>query len=98
MEPGSMRVPDLGLEARNRGIALVGPMFRHFGQDPTPAEIMRSRAPGVHEWVGRMWNSRATGTAPEPLSRVDAPLGALLLEACETHLVQLRENAIAYGR
>jgi hypothetical protein len=78
--------------------AFVGPMFRHFGQDPTPAEIMRSRAPGVYEWVARMWNLRDTGDAPELLAKVDAPLAALLVEACETHLVQIRENAVAYGR
>ncbi len=48
--------------------AFVGPMFRHFGQDPTPAEIMRARAPGVYEWVARMWNLRDTGDAPELLA------------------------------
>jgi glutathione S-transferase len=76
----------------------MGPMLRHFGQDPTPAEIMRSRAPGVYEWVGRMWNSRATGTKPELLSKVDARLADLLVEACESHLVQLRENAVAFSQ
>lgn len=76
----------------------MGPMLRHFGQDPTPAEVMRSRAPGVHEWVARMWNSRASGKAPEILAKIDAPLVELLVEACETHLVQLRENAVAYER
>jgi glutathione S-transferase len=33
-----------------------GSMFRHFFCDPTPAGIMRTRAPAVHEWVARMWN------------------------------------------
>jgi glutathione S-transferase len=78
--------------------AFMGPMLRHFGQDPTPAEIMRSRAPGVYEWVARMWNLRDTGGTRELLATVDAPLAALLVEACETHVVQLRENAAAYGR
>jgi hypothetical protein len=59
---------------------------------------MRSRAPGVYAWVARMWNSRATGSPPEILSKIDAPLAALLVEVCETHLVQLRENAIAFDR
>jgi hypothetical protein len=76
----------------------MGPMLRHFGQDPTPQEIMRTRAPGVYAWVARMWNTRASGAAPALLSTIDAPLLALLREACETHLVQLRENAVAYGR
>ncbi|MCP5056381.1 MAG: glutathione S-transferase family protein [bacterium] len=78
--------------------ALMGPMFRHFGQDPTPEEIMRTRAPRVYEWVARMWNLRATANTPELLEKADAPLAAFLVEACETHLVQLRENAIAYGQ
>ncbi|MCR2747631.1 glutathione S-transferase family protein [Limnobacter parvus] len=37
---------------------LYGSMFRHFFCDPTPAQIMRTRAPAVHEWVARMWNTR----------------------------------------
>jgi len=76
----------------------MAPMLRHFGQDPTPAEIMRRQAPGVYAWVGRMWNARATATAPQLLVDIDPPLSALLAEACETHLVQLRENAIAHAR
>jgi glutathione S-transferase len=35
----------------------VGPMFRHFAQDPTPAELMRQRAPRVYTWVARMWEA-----------------------------------------
>ncbi|BET26267.1 glutathione S-transferase [Limnobacter thiooxidans] len=37
---------------------LYGSMFRHFFCDPTPARIMRLRAPAVHEWVARLWNTR----------------------------------------
>jgi glutathione S-transferase len=37
---------------------MMAPMFRHFSQDPTPAEIMRTRAPAVYEWAARMWNLR----------------------------------------
>ena len=39
---------------------LYGPMFRHFSQDPTPAEVMRLRAPAVFEWVARLWNARGS--------------------------------------
>jgi glutathione S-transferase len=77
---------------------LMGPMFRHFGEDPVPAEIMRSRAPGVYAWVARMWNTSASTDAPRWLSEIDAPLSALLREAGETHLVQLRANATAFAR
>ncbi len=77
---------------------LMGPMLRHFGQDPTPAEIMRNEAPAVFDWLSRVWN--AGQSAPEPvfLDRVPEDAEALLKEICETHLVQLAENASAYAR
>lgn len=39
---------------------LYGPMFRHFALDPAPARVMRDQAPAVMEWVGRMWNAKAS--------------------------------------
>lgn len=77
---------------------LMGPMLRHFGQDPTPAEIMRDTAPQVMEWVARMWNAQAQVQA-EPgsfVSAVPEDLKPLLQEVCETHLVQLIANAEAW--
>jgi hypothetical protein len=76
----------------------VGPMFRHFGQDPTPAELMRQRAPRLYVWVARMWEARSDDDVRELVPAIDPPLSALLREVCETHLVQLRENARAYGQ
>jgi hypothetical protein len=76
----------------------IGPMFRHFAQDPTPAELMRQRAPRVYTWVARMWEARAQSDTAELLSEVDAPLAVLIREACETHLRQLYENARAYAQ
>jgi glutathione S-transferase len=73
------------------------PMFRHFAQDPTPAELMRQRAPRVYTWVARMWEASPQPDGAQILSQVDAPLAALLREVCETHLVQLRENATAWA-
>lgn len=73
-----------------------GPMFRHFSQDPTPAELMRQRAPRLHTWVARMWEARSQPDKAGILAEIDAPLAALLRETCETHLVQLRENARAH--
>lgn len=76
---------------------MMAPMLRHFGQDPTPAEIMRERAPAVYQWVARMWNARPARDDPQLIDRIDAPLEAFLGEICETHLVQLQENARAFG-
>lgn len=39
---------------------MFGPMFRHFGLDPTPARVMLQRAPAVYEWLARLWNARAS--------------------------------------
>ncbi|MEO1027989.1 MAG: glutathione S-transferase N-terminal domain-containing protein [Pseudomonadota bacterium] len=75
---------------------IMAPMYRHFGQDPTPVEIMRNRAPAVYEWVARMWNTKAAGTHPELISEPDKLLADFLEEISETHLAQLRQNAVAY--
>ena len=37
---------------------LFGPMFPHFGNDPTPQEIMHVRAPHLARWLGRLWSTR----------------------------------------
>lgn len=37
---------------------LFGSMFRHFSSDPTPAAIMRERAPNVMLWIARLWAAR----------------------------------------
>lgn len=76
---------------------MMAPMFRHFSMDPDPAHIMRRNAPAVYAWVSRMWNVKAEDAAGELIDTPDAPLIALLKEISETHLVQLRENAIAFS-
>ena len=77
---------------------MMGPMFRHFGQDPTPAFIMRYQAPAVFEWVARMWNAGATAGEAEFVESVPDDTIPMLKEISGTHLVQLRENAAAYAR
>jgi glutathione S-transferase len=75
---------------------LMAPMFRHFSQDPVPAEIMRTRAPAVYAWVARMWDTKpddATGF----VSEIPSDASPLLKEICETHLEQLEANASAFA-
>lgn len=48
----------LGQRPTLADFGLYGSMFRHFFCDPTPAMIMRLRAPAVHEWVARLWNTK----------------------------------------
>jgi len=74
---------------------MMGPMFRHFGQDPTPQEVMRTRAPLVYEWVARMWTAADRGT-PDFAETIPDAAAPLLRETCETHLVQLAANAQAF--
>ena len=87
----------LGQSPTIADFGMMAPMFRHFGQDPTPAEIMRERAPAVYEWVARMWNAKPGPQDPQLIVSIDAPLRFFLTEICETHLVQLCENARAFG-
>ncbi|MEP2987749.1 MAG: glutathione S-transferase family protein [Parasphingorhabdus sp.] len=75
---------------------MMGPMFRHYGQDPTPQEIMRNTAPAVYEWVARMWHGQDQGQ-PKFVTQIPEDAAPLLKEICETHLVQLTANAEAFA-
>jgi glutathione S-transferase len=76
----------------------MAPMLRHFGQDPTPAELMRERAPAVYAWVARVWNAKPRADGPRFVDSVPEAAGPMLREVCETHLRQLAVNAEAFGR
>lgn len=73
-----------------------GPMFRHFGNDPDPAEIMRRRAPAVAEWLARLWD----GPQPERRPRWHWPDGpewqALWARIAGDFLPYLHANALAF--
>jgi glutathione S-transferase len=76
---------------------LFGPLFRHFAQDPTPAYIMRETAPAVFEWVGRLWNARASQLSGELVTGIPADISPLLEEIGATHLQNLVANAAAWS-
>jgi glutathione S-transferase len=88
----------LGNKPSLADFGLMGPMLRHFGQDPTPAEIMRDTAPFVFEWVARMWNAGQQSENGELLTAVPDDLAPMLKEICETHLAQLVANAEAWHK
>ena len=78
-------------------IGLMGPVWRHFVHDPTPARLLQERAPAVFEWAARMWNARARQIGGEQLLReVPADLSPLLSEIGQTHLEALATNALAH--
>lgn len=68
-------------------------MFRHFGQDPTPAHIMRETAPAVFEWQARLWNATASTTAGPLVDGVPADLDPILDEIGSAYLPYLNANA-----
>jgi glutathione S-transferase len=77
---------------------LFGPMFRHFSLDPTPARLMRDRAPAVYAWVARLWNARAGRLRagwPAPGALPEA-WRALLADVGSGHLPALHANAVAW--
>ncbi|BFM15431.1 glutathione S-transferase family protein [Maricurvus nonylphenolicus] len=75
----------------------MGPMFRHFSIDPTPAKIMRDKAPHVYQWVARMWALKMDDVAdanwnvqPGQLPQDWLPF---VKDICEAYLPYLLENA-----
>lgn len=75
-------------------------MFRHFALDPTPSLIMQARAPAVFEWVGRMWNARASRLADAPwpaAGTLPALWDPILRDIGEAYLPYLHANARAWA-
>lgn len=88
----------LGAAPSIADFGMMGPMLRHFGQDPTPAEIMRNEAPVVFAWLSRVWNASQDNTELNFVDTIPGDTMPMLKEIAETHLVQLAHNAEAYGR
>lgn len=74
-----------------------GPMFRHFGCDPTASAIMRDRAPGVWAWVARVWNARPSAGETTLPVRVPADWSPLLDDVGTAFLPYLCANAEAWN-
>ena len=73
-------------------------MFRHFGNDPDPAEIMRARAPHTYAWLARLWNTKAQALGAKqhwvfPKGRHWTPL---LDRIANDYLPYLKANAEAF--
>jgi hypothetical protein len=76
---------------------LMGPFWRHFVHDPTPAQLMQERAPAGFAWAGRTWNARASALGDRPLlDGIPADWTPILREIGETHLEALAANAAAF--
>lgn len=75
----------------------MAPMLRHFGHDPTPAEIMRNRAPAVFSWLARMWDASPAEGGSHFIEEIPSDAKPMLEEVCGTHLEQLAANVMAYA-
>jgi glutathione S-transferase len=74
-------------------IAFMGPMFRHFSNDPVPAEIMRTQAPRVWEWIARLWNSQPNALTGDWLQGIPENWNPLLDDIGRNYLPYLCANA-----
>jgi glutathione S-transferase len=85
----------LGQSPTLADFGFFAPMFRHFSQDPTPAELMRQRAPAVFEWQARLWNARASNSkmGSELVSGIPEDWGPLLDDIGQAYLPYLCANA-----
>lgn len=79
-----------------------GSMFYHFSNDPTPNRIMQDRAPGVYEWVARMWNARSSRLKDDEFlvspDEVPAEWAPILADVCEAYLPYLGRNAKEFDK
>lgn len=86
----------LGARPCEADFGCFGSMFRHFASDPTPARLMRERAPRTQAWVARLWALAPRDFAAAPVL-VEPPESAraLIRLAAATHLPYLEANAAA---
>ena len=83
----------LGDRPTRADFGFMGPMFRHFSCDPDPARIMRDHAPGVYEWVARMWNMRPKRfSRAAQIDEIPDDLDALLEPVVSVYLPYLAAN------
>jgi glutathione S-transferase len=86
----------LGTRPSLADFGFFGPMFRHFAMDPPSARVMRETAPGVFEWVARVWNARASVMEGELLAHVPDDWGPILDSIGSAYLPYLCANAEAW--
>lgn len=88
----------LGQQPTIADIGLMGPFWRHFAHDPTPAKLMQDDAPSVFAWAARTWSARADRVGDRDLEDgIPADLSPLLVEIGQTHLEALAANAAAHA-
>lgn len=77
-----------------------GPMYRHFGNDPESAEVVRRYGPNTYEWLARLWNAKIPKLPQQqiwvwPQGEHWAPL---LQRIAQDYLPYLHQNALAFAK
>lgn len=86
----------MGARPTEADFGLFGSMFRHFFSDPTPARLMRERAPRTLAWVTRLWALTPSAFADAaPVVSVPSTLAPLLRLAVTSHLPAMKAHADA---
>lgn len=73
-------------------------MYRHFGNDPDSAEVMRREGPYTYEWLARLWNARYSKLPASVMwlwPEADHWQG-LLARVASDYLPYLHQNALAF--
>ncbi len=73
---------------------LIAPLYAHLYRDPAPGKLMRSKAPAVCQWVGRMNNEHAYLQKGEWLADDEIPetLIPVLQRMAREHLPVLQDT------
>ena len=88
----------LGSHPSAADFGYFGPFFRHFGNDPDSAEVMRREGPNTYEWLARLWNSKHSklaGVAQWQWPEADY-WQPLLERIARDYLPYLHQNAVAF--
>jgi glutathione S-transferase len=88
----------LGSQPSMADFGYFGSMFRHFGNDPNSAEVMRQQAPNTYEWLARLWNLRIDKCPAEQAWAWPEAVywGPLLSRIAKDYLPYLHQNALAH--
>ncbi len=75
-----------------------GSLYRHFGSDPTPLEVMRTRAPAVARWVATVWAATDDVQSGPLVPGISPSLDGLFDEVGRHWLPAMVANAEAWKR
>lgn len=90
----------LGSHPSAADFGYFGSMFRHFGNDPESAEVVRRKGPNTYEWLARLWNAKPSKLPQQqtwvwPTADYWAPL---LQRIAQDYLPYLHQNAVAFAK